>query len=31
MKLIFKTKELLEKIKNITPTAEAKQTLADTW
>ena len=27
MKLIFKTKELLEKLKNIAPTAEAKQTL----
>ena len=28
MKLIFNTSKLLEKIKNITPTAEAKQTLA---
>lgn len=28
MKLIFKTSELLEKIRNIAPTAEAKQTLA---
>lgn len=28
MKLIFKTKELIDKLKNITPTAEAKQTLA---
>jgi DNA polymerase-3 subunit beta len=28
MKLIFKTKHLLDKIKNIAPTAEAKQTLA---
>jgi DNA polymerase III sliding clamp (beta) subunit (PCNA family) len=27
MKLIFKTKELLEKLKNIAPTAEPKQTL----
>jgi DNA polymerase-3 subunit beta len=27
MKLIFKTKELLENIRSITPTAEAKQTL----
>lgn len=27
MKIIFKTKELLDKIKNIAPTAEAKQTL----
>ena len=27
MKLVFKTKQLLEKIKNIVPTAEAKQTL----
>jgi DNA polymerase-3 subunit beta len=28
MKLIFKTNEVLEKLKNIAPTAEAKQTLA---
>lgn len=28
MKIIFKTKELIDKIKNIAPTAEAKQTLA---
>ncbi len=28
MRLIFNTNKLLEKIKNITPTAEAKQTLA---
>ena len=28
MKLIFNTKELIEKIKNVAPTAEAKQTLA---
>tara|TARA_Y100000816_G_C26064454_1_gene559315 strand:+ start:428 stop:1534 length:1107 start_codon:yes stop_codon:yes gene_type:complete len=27
MKIIFKTKSLIEKIKNIAPTAEAKQTL----
>ena len=27
MKIIFKTKNLIEKIKNIAPTAEAKQTL----
>jgi hypothetical protein len=31
MKLIFKTKELLEKLKNIAPTAEPKQTAYDTW
>lgn len=28
MELIFNTKELIEKIKNLAPTAEAKQTLA---
>ena len=27
MKIIFNTKKLIEKIKNIAPTAEAKQTL----
>ena len=27
MKIIFKTEELLNKLKNLTPTAEAKQTL----
>ncbi len=27
MKIIFNTKELIEKVKNIAPTAEAKQTL----
>ena len=27
MKLIFNTKELIDKVKNIAPTAEAKQTL----
>ena len=27
MKLVFKTKDLLDKIKNIAPTAEAKLTL----
>lgn len=27
MKLIFKTKDLIDKVKNIAPTAEAKQTL----
>ena len=27
MKVIFNTKDLIEKIKNIAPTAEAKQTL----
>ena len=27
MKIIFNTKNLIDKIKNIAPTAEAKQTL----
>ena len=27
MKIIFNTKELIKKVKNIAPTAEAKQTL----
>ena len=27
MKIVFNTKSLIEKIKNIAPTAEAKQTL----
>ena len=27
MKIIFNTDELLNKLKNLTPTAEAKQTL----
>ena len=27
MKILFKTEQLLNKLKNLTPTAEAKQTL----